>query len=283
MRISFLPLIRIRSWRAVLGMLSYMVLAGALIWYTEHVRIAEEREHASSLVGEQAMAVQLNIEQALSSTYSLATMVMLGKGELAGFELVAAAMRSIYPSIAALQLAPGGVISRIEPMAGNERALGHNLMADPERDKEALLAKNTGKLTLAGPFPLLQGGLGAAGRLPVYLKDSKGKEQFWGFVIVLIRFPDALVAARLSRLEDSGYRYQLWRVHPDNGGKHIIAATVAGPLSNPVERTLEVPNATWTLSAVPINGWINRTSIAIKTALALVILMLLVTGWRRPR
>jgi sensor domain CHASE-containing protein len=270
--------------RAPLVLLAYVLLAGGLIWYSEKIRIEEEREQVASIAGEHALEVQLHIEEALSSAYSLATMVMLGKGKVTEFETVAAAMRSLYPGVAAMQLAPGGVIAQIEPLKGNEKALGHNLLADPERDKEALLAKNTGKMTLAGPFTLKQGGLGAAGRLPVFLKNDQGEEYFWGFVVVLLRFPEMLEVAHLPRLAESGYHYEVSRVPPDSDRRHVIATTVSGPLNNPVERALRVPNATWTLSVAPVNGWINRTGIAFKSGLALIILMMMVaTGWRTPR
>lgn len=282
MPFSIFPVFRRSALGAGLALVTYLLVAGSIIGYAESSRIEQERSRVASIAGERALAIQLNIEQALSSAYALATMVQLGKGELPGFASVTQAMRAFYPGIAALQLAPDGVIRQIEPLAGNEKALGHNLLADPERDKEAIRARDTGKLTLAGPFALVQGGLGAAGRLPVYLKDEKGGTRFWGFVIVLIRFPDALAPARLRDLVLSGYQYEISRVHPDTGKKHVIAASSGKLLVNPVARSLQVPNATWTLSLAPTEGWIDRTGVAIKAALALFILMLAVLGWRKP-
>jgi sensor domain CHASE-containing protein len=51
-----------------------------------------------------------------------------------------------------LQLAPNGIIKHIVPLAGNEKAIGHNLLADEKRNIEAIQALKTKKLTLAGPF-----------------------------------------------------------------------------------------------------------------------------------
>lgn len=268
---------------AVLALLVYVLLASAVIWYSETSRIRYEREHVASLAGERALAIQSHIEQALSSTYAMASLVRLGHGEVPEFESMAGVLRSFYPSVAAIQLAPGGIIQRIAPLEGNEKALGHNLLADPERDKEAIRAKDTGKLTLAGPFQLIQGGLGAAGRLPVYLNDVHGDAKFWGFVIVLIRFPEALSPAKLSLLTDNGLNYEISRVHPDTGKKHVIAASSNAPLIEPVVRQLQVPNGTWSLSVAPAKGWIDRQSLALKTALAFFILMLLAANWRKPR
>jgi hypothetical protein len=39
---------------------------------------------------------------------------------------------------------------------------------------------------------------------------------FWGFAIALVRFPDVLQSAGLDWLPRRGYRYRLWRQHPDS-------------------------------------------------------------------
>lgn len=264
-----------------IALLLYVAIAAAVIWYSEKSHMAYERMHAINLADDRAQAIQSNIENALSSAHAMATLVRLGKGEVPEFESMTTVLQSFYPGIGALQLAPDGIIRRVSPMAGNEKAVGHNLLADPERDKEAIRARDTGKLTLAGPFQLLQGGLGAAGRLPVYLNDDKGNARFWGFVIVLIRFPEVLAPAKLSMLTESGYNYEIWRVHPDTGAKHVIAASSGLPLIDPINRPLQVPNVTWTVSVAPANGWIDLSSLAFKIGLALFILMLLVANWRR--
>jgi len=40
-----------------------------------------------------------------------------------------------------------------------------------------------------------------------------------------MRFPAALVGARLPQLVDRGFDYELWRIHPDTGQKQVIAAS----------------------------------------------------------
>ncbi len=61
-------------------------------------------------------------------------------------------------------LAPNGVVTQIYPLAGNEAAIGHDLLNDPRRRTEARAAIESRKLTLAGPFRLIQGGI-AEGRM----------------------------------------------------------------------------------------------------------------------
>jgi len=249
------------------------IASGLLVRQSELQRERQLRAQVADLAGDHAHAIQRNIEHALSATYALAALVRQGRGEVADFEATAQQMLRFYPGAASLQLAPRGIVMRIVPLAGNQQAIGHNLLADPARNKEAFLARDTGKLTLAGPFNLVQGGLGAVGRLPVFLDDEK--PVFWGFTTVLIRFPEVLEEARLAVMEDQGYAYKLWRVHPDSGEHQVIAASGSAALSAPVDQSFALPNGRWTLSVAPLQGWGDPYGIAFKTALALLFSVLL--------
>ena len=77
------------------------------------------------------------------------------------------------------ELAKDGVVSQVYPVAGNEAAIGLDMLHNPARKKEANLAKNSGMYTIAGPFELVQGGTGALlwakqiiGRLGVFRPDT---------------------------------------------------------------------------------------------------------------
>jgi hypothetical protein len=129
------------------------------------------------------------------------------------------------------------------------------------RNKEALLARDSRKLTLAGPFDLIQGGTGVIGRFPVYLDEDHGGRHFWGFATVVIRVPRILETVRLPLLTERGFAYELWRIHPDSGERQVIAASSDAPLREAVDCPLNVPNGTWTLSLSPLpagaipSGW----------------------------
>ena len=129
--------------------------------------------------------------------------------ELPEFDAVATEMLPYYPGIAALGLSPRVVIRNVVPLAGNEKSIGFNQLGDSAQNKEAILARDTGKLTLAGPLKLAQGGLGVVGRLPIFLGDEDGRGRFWGFSYVTLRFPQALEASRLELLVQRGYAYEL--------------------------------------------------------------------------
>ena len=56
------------------------------------------------------------------------------------------------------EIAKDGIVSQIYPMEGNEDVIGLNMIENPERKKEARLARDSGEYTIAGPFELVQGG-----------------------------------------------------------------------------------------------------------------------------
>ena len=252
-----------------------MGLAIGLVWTLEQNRRDGRRDRVSLEVREHAHLIQQAIERSLSVTYTLAALVRHGGGRIADFDGLASRMLPFYPGASALQLAPDGIIRQVVPLAGNEAALGHNLLRDPARNKEAFIARDSGKLTVAGPFKLVQGGEGAVGRLPVFLDGADGKPVFWGFVTVLMRFPDALVGARLPHLNENGIDYELWRVHPDSGQRQVIAASSSAPLIEPVHAMVELPYGRWTLSAAPTTGWSEPWTFALQGALGVAASLLL--------
>ncbi|HNM39050.1 MAG TPA: EAL domain-containing protein, partial [Giesbergeria sp.] len=204
------------------------------------------------------------IERALSATYAIAALVHQGRGFVNDFNGVATQMLPFYPGIAAIGLSPGGVICCVVPRAGNENSIGFNQLEDIVQNKEARRARDTRKLTLAGPVQLAQGGLGVVGRLPIYLGQGDDTQVFWGFSYVTLRFPQALESARLELLRDRGYAYELWRKNPETGERQRIEAWKPEALRDPVGRDLELPNGAWTLSLAPTRGWVQRSGLMLE-------------------
>ncbi|MEW5007987.1 MAG: EAL domain-containing protein [Cycloclasticus sp.] len=245
----------------------------------------EKRISTQKIASSYAGHIRNTLHQAFSATYPLAALIRTQNGRVAGFTELATEMLPLYPGIASLQLQPNGVIKHLVPLQGNEGAIGHNLLLSPDRNKEAFLARDTGKLTLAGPFKLVQGGFGAAARLPIYLKTPKGK-QFWGFAGALIRFPDILETAKLPELIEEGIAYQLSRIHPDTGEVHIISSSNTPLIENPLILTLNVPNGLWTFYAFPVDGWRDFSALLYPLLIGLLFIILATTSsllWSRQR
>jgi PAS domain S-box-containing protein len=259
------------SWPWLLAALVFAIatsLVARVIIELEQDRRALQRKQVVDQLTQHAQVLQQRINHNLSAAYTLSTLVRQGRGTIAEFEGVAGEMLPLYPGVASLQLAPKGVIRQIVPLAGNEAAIGHDLLQDPSRNKEAFVARDTGALTLAGPFQLLQGGDGAVGRLPVFLAGESKGNYFWGFVTVLMRFPDVL-ADLGPQLTAVGLDYKLWRKHPDSGDPHVILGSSPEALIEPVNARVALPNQDWTLSATPTKGWGDRVTLAGQTLVGL--------------
>ncbi len=249
--------------------------ATAMIRRGEQHNRQEVRARVSNLAGDHADALQRNVERALSATYAIAALVRQGNGTIADFDTVGRQMLPFFPGVSSLSLAPGGVIASVVPLAGNEKAIGQNLLTNPETQREASIARESGRIALAGPLTLVQGEIAVIGRLPIFLDDAKGTPSFWGFVNAVVRFPDAIEAAGLTQLAQRGIAYELWRIHPDTGQKQIISASTSATLIDPVDHNLVLPSGNWTLSAAPVAGWGDPAGLLLKAALGALFSLLL--------
>jgi diguanylate cyclase (GGDEF)-like protein/PAS domain S-box-containing protein len=260
---------------ATVVFLAALLAMSLVVWKLEQRAQQAQRMHYSELAGNHANDVQVSIERALSATYAVAAVVRQAKGQVTDFDGFARELLPLYPGISSLALSPGGVVRYVAPREGNERVLGFDQLNDAKQGPEARKARDTGKLTLAGPLNLIQGGLGIVGRLPIFLDESDGKAEFWGLISVIIRFPQGLKDARLDQLRAEGLHYELWRVHPDTGQKQVIAASSDVPLIDPTEHNLSLPNGTWTMSVAPVAGWGSNADMAFKSAVAVLLSLLL--------
>ncbi|HJV28110.1 MAG TPA: ATP-binding protein [Aromatoleum sp.] len=241
-------------------------VSGPLVWKQEEIRQRSERAAIQERIEARAYAVRQVLNRSMSAAYALAALVRQGNGTIRDFDTLAAQMLPFYPGAAALQLLPAGVIRQVVPLEGNRTAIGHDILHDPGRSREAWVARDSGQLTLAGPFNLVQGGSGLVGRLPVFLDEQSGAKEFWGFVVVVTHLPEVLEPAQLKALADNGIAYQLWRPHPDNGERQLIAASTPSPLPDPVESSIDIANVRWTLSAAPAAGWANSAELPVNAA-----------------
>ncbi len=242
-----------------------IVLTGAVITVqVERGRISQKKEAALTVAAYYGHAILVEINQSLSATYTLATLVQLGNGSVPDFESVASTILSHSGTISSLQLAPNGIITHIVPLAGNETALGHNLLEDPNRSIEALAAMESGALTLAGPFELIQGGIAMVGRLPIFLPGEAGEKQFWGFSTALIHLDKLIEYVELKQLEEIGYRYEISRIHPKSGNSSVFMTSAEPLQENPTVYRFSVPNGIWTLSLKPETGWLSTQSLFVE-------------------
>ena len=250
-----------RACRVATAAFAIAVAAGTVIAILVHRDGAAGRQRAASrLAADHADGLQQQIYRALSSTDALAALIEQAGGDVRNFEPIARSLLPRYPGVSALQVAPGGIIVASVPAAGHEKAIGHDLLADPKRNKEAFNAVQMRRLTLAGPFELMQGGMAVIGRLPLFSPGPP--ERFWGFCTAVMRIDDLLEGGRLRELAVKGFDYELSRTHPDTGGRHVFASSAREALVAPVSHEFDVPNGRWSLAILPRQGWTDAETVA---------------------
>lgn len=233
---------------------TYFVLFAAFATIHVRDRMAQQREIAGNHLQAFSLRLQSGVNNAANAAYLLALFVKQARGDTSWFDDAAPEILANFPMVSALQLAPQGVIRKIYPLEGNEAAYGHDLLKDPNRNLEAHKAVASGRMTLAGPFPLLQGGMGAVARMPVMF-PREGRNEFWGFANALIRIPQLLDAVQIQELSRLGYDYELWQLKDDPETRMIFARSRSEALENPIEYSISVPNGRWLVAIAPVGGW----------------------------
>lgn len=250
-----------------------IVAAAAAIFSVSYIQKQANIRQAGYVMSSEINKLQYNIDSRLLNAEILEMIVVNDNGAVENFDDVAEKLFIQDSSIRSLQLAPAGVVSYVYPLKGNEDAFG-DLFSDPDRKTEAEYARDTGQMTLAGPFELAQGGLGVVARQPIYLTDESGKEDFWGFSIVILNVPEIFDKADLDYLTRQGYHYKIWRTHPDTGEKQIITESTPDELTDALENSIEIPGGTWMLSLAPKDGWISLRFLMMEFLISLIILTL---------
>lgn len=265
------------GWRLpIIVFLLTAMVGGWICFKTESNRREIEMARANQLVSSYATAITRQFDHALSAANALAVMVHQGKGQVAEFPRLAKYMLNMYKGAYALSLAPDGVVEQIEPAASNACVNGHDMLAGIDR-ATLIPTMNQNVVEFYGPIRLLQGPMGAIGKLPVFLKDAQGKTYFWGYTLVTLKFPDAFSDAHLENMETRGYTFRLTGKNPQTAQVELIAAS-RKPLQGRVyTRQVKVGNEEWTLDVSKKDDWQNGA----RTLVAAIIVLIssLCMGW----
>ena len=161
--------------------------------------------------------------------------------------------------IKAFELAPEGIVTDIYPKQGNEGAFGLDMLQEHERKKDAILARDSGKYTIGGPYQLKQGGTGALLFNPVYQDNNSEQDEFWGFVILVIDWDRFIEEINLDYLSDADFCYRIWTYDRGSSDKIILAESQDNMSDNILTVECAVPNNTWYFDIIPSEGWSPRS------------------------
>ena len=265
----------------ILVLFSSFILTQQVANYFIEDRIAKEKQLVQHTAQTTALHFESKIEKYLSAASFLKNYLLLNGEEAtsAAFAQLASAMMDKDGVIQCLELAKDGVIDNVYPLQGNEHVLGLNLLTAEKRRYEASLARSTGKYTIAGPFPLVQGGVGALLLDPIFKYNNKGEYRFWGFAVVVIDWEAFVKEVNLQHLEKSGYHYSIWHRDPYTGAKANIAASDHMVSVDAIQVSCPMPNDFWYVDIEVEGGWISPLTQDAYLALAMLISLLLTIGY----
>ena len=265
----------------ILVLFSSFILTQQVANYFIEDRIAKEKQLVQHTAQTTALHFESKIEKYLSAASFLKNYLLLNGEEAtsAAFAQLAPAIMDKNGVIQCLELAKDGVIDKVYPLQGNEHVLGLNLLTAEKRSYEASLARSTGKYTIAGPFPLVQGGVGALLFDPIFKYNNKGEYRFWGFAVVVIDWEAFVKEVNLQHLEKSGYHYSIWHRDPYTGAKANIAASDHMVSMDAIQVSCPMPNDFWYVDIEVDGGWISPLTQDGYLALAMLISLLLTIGY----
>jgi PAS domain S-box-containing protein len=270
--------------RRILGVLTALLVVGLGLAAYVAERINDE-QHATALRARVQNdlagfrdALEGNLNSNIQLVRGLLGVVALAPDlDQARFALAAAPLFDDSTQLRNIVLAPDLVIRMVYPVRGNERAFNLDYRTVPEQWAAVEQARESRKIVLAGPINLVQGGIGLAARLPVYLNDRDGQEYFWGVISAVI---DAEKLFVTSGLRQDGLPIDIAIRGKDGKGAagEVFFGSAALFDDAPVLADIKLPNGSWQLAATPRGGWGGAPDNRWLLRLGMAVVALLVLG-----
>ena len=249
------------NWKVIGIALVCEILVLALVLTGINRSISKTKLYDAEIYGE---TVASNIELSLNEYVSVSELLenlYLEYGEefISHFPGICQRIMDKDEVIGSLYWAPNGVISLAYPLEVRATTVGFDPRKDPEQGESAILAQESGKITVSGPHALVEGGTGFIIRNPIYA-DHDGQSDFLGYTIVVMDW-DKFVERVISSKEETGsYRFGVWKennahIVTDEAG--YIFKNGTSVISRRLNIPVEVPNDTWQLAVEPTSGWSN--------------------------
>lgn len=263
MKESRIKKLKIAVWLPLMALIIGAIFVAALVRgvHVENEKHAEKLERMNAETCSERMHGELN--KGVSLVTTLEQVIISERGNVNSFEKIADNLMTDSQSeyygksfIRCLQLAPGGVVSRIYPLEDNEEGM-IDLINDKDRGFICRYARDNDKLIIQGPFNLAQGGKGVAIRKPVYLTtgdEAPSAENFWGFAIAIVRVPEIFENSVVT-LKTFGYNFELICESVIDGYEACatVYASETAPVS-PQTSSFILGGNKWTLGVSLVDG-----------------------------
>lgn len=236
-----------------LGLALVFVLLGFGLWQSLS---SHEQQQTRMELDSEAERISRDFERALNDYIQVverkaARAAREGELDESGWRADARDLIEHYPHFQALQYTDSDrTIRWIEPLAGNESALGLNIALNPQRAAALSYAAATGITDLSGIIDLQQGGSGVVAYAPI----GTG-EQLQGFINGVFRLSD-LTGGLLRPLARD--HFDVLITESDDPGVRFEVPGPEGELADVAAQSrLAIRNLRWTLTLTPTRDWVS--------------------------
>ncbi len=246
---------RLHSW---LGPLAVLLGGLALSHRFAALQHAQELDRRKGEVQAELEAVRGALSRevfgALHLTEGIAGLVAVRGGvQESEFRALAGELLGRSDLIRDVVLAPGNVVRLVHPKEGNQGALGLDYARSPEQWPSVARMMAEGRMVVAGPVKLVQGGVGVIGRTPIYVPGPEGR-RYWGLASTVLDLDRLL---RRTPLPATAGRLRVALRGVDGLGERGAVFWGDGAVfgRDPVELEVPLPTGSWRLAGLPPEGW----------------------------
>jgi diguanylate cyclase (GGDEF)-like protein len=267
-------------------------LAMLLAWLVIDISHTKARTEVAARAQTHLLEIRDRLDRQLQSTLSVPETVaafVAAQGQMSPdiFASVVGRLLESQRNIRNLALAPDNIISDVYPRLGNEKALGLRYLDNPQQRGAVERAIQTRRTVVAGPIPLVQGGLGIVSRTPVFLTSVPGarpvaEPRYWGIVSLAVN-ADTLFADVGLNTDQMGFQVAARGLDATGAQGAVFIGRAALFDDRPV--TLDVPlpgGGNWTLGAVPVGGWKaagSAPALVVTLSYVFAVLLGLLSAW----
>jgi diguanylate cyclase (GGDEF)-like protein len=248
--------------KAISAPLSAAILAsavtGAAVFQINQLENKAYRAQQRNWVVERVAALRARLEQTinvhLSALQTTEALILANPAiDDPSFQRIAKALQEQLPAVAEIQLSPGGVVRFVYPPERAAKVRGLNLLTLPGQREVIQQIIRDGKMRVAGPLRLYQGGTGIIARNPVYLNPN-GDREFWGFVTLILDY-ERFMAHFPELSNDPELEFALRGKDGLGSAGELFAGGAATFSDQAITATVNLPNGEWQLAAQPRGGW----------------------------
>ena len=260
------------------GLLAFLGIAGLSV-FTGFSQVAKLAQFDRVRVLLEASTVRTKLESGLNERISLERGIVafvasdpcIDEKEYTAF---AGALMIDDPVIKNLALLEGTTIKYVYPFEPNKSAIGKDLALIPEQAESVNRAMASREPIVAGPYTLVQGGVGIVSRMGIFPVGPDGPS-YWGQASVVIDSEAIFRNAGASDHPD--LLFMLGAITGPGTAPTVIHGDVSVMDGDPVVLGVNLPGLSWSLSAVPRDGWKSHLGLA-STVAAIGIVIAVVAG-----